>query len=82
MANLHRIAIESFGHNERALHLYEKLGFALEGRRREELRFRGKWHDFVEFGMLEGEWRKRQADEGKVWTSTRWDVLFAYASRH
>ncbi|KAH7014510.1 acyl-CoA N-acyltransferase [Microdochium trichocladiopsis] len=67
MAGLHRVGIEAFGFNARALHLYEKLGFVVEGRRREEVWFRGKWHDFVEFGMLESEWRKRQEEEGKSW---------------
>jgi RimJ/RimL family protein N-acetyltransferase len=65
MAGLHRITIESFSYNTGATRLYEKLGFVLEGRRREEIWFNGGWHDFITFGMLENEWRV----SGKPWSS-------------
>ena len=68
MAGLHRIGIEAFSYNEGAMRLYEKLGFVMEGRRREEIWFDGGWHDFVTYGMLEGEWRERM--KGKSWKST------------
>lgn len=63
MAGLHRIGIEAFSYNSGATRLYERLGFVEEGRRREEIWFNGGWHDFVTFGVLEGEWRKRGGEE-------------------
>ncbi|KXJ88407.1 acyl-CoA N-acyltransferase [Microdochium bolleyi] len=68
MAGMHSVSIETVGQNERAMHVYEKkLGFVPEGRRRQQLWYRGRWHDFVEYGMLESEWRERQESEGKNW---------------
>ena len=58
-AALHRIEIGAFGYNERALKLYEKIGFVLEGRKRDFLWFNGKYYDLVTFSMLEDEWRER-----------------------
>ena len=60
MANMHRIALECFEWNEGAIKLYKKLGFTLEGRRREFLWFDGRWHDKLNFSMLEDEWRELQ----------------------
>lgn len=58
-AGLHRIGIGAFGWNVRAYSLYERLGFVMEGRSREAMFFEGAWHDTVELGMLEHEWRPR-----------------------
>ena len=41
IAGLHRIGIESFSWNEGASRLYERLGFVLEGRKRECFWFNG-----------------------------------------
>jgi RimJ/RimL family protein N-acetyltransferase len=60
MANMHRIALECFEWNEGAVKLYKKLGFTLEGRKREFLWFDGRWHDKLDFSMLEDEWRGLQ----------------------
>lgn len=60
VAGLHRLGIECFSYNATAVHLYEKLGFAVEGRRREAIWFDGAWHDNVEFGMIEDDWRAMQ----------------------
>ncbi|EON97731.1 putative gnat family protein [Phaeoacremonium minimum UCRPA7] len=60
MAGLHRIGIESFEYNEGAGRLYERLGFTLEGRKRDYLWFNGEWHDMLGFSMLEDEWRELQ----------------------
>lgn len=57
---LHRIAIESFSHNEGAGRLYERLGFVPEARQREAMWFDGGWSDVLGFAMLEHEWRERQ----------------------
>ena len=58
-ANLHRIELGAFGWNTGAIRLYERLGFVPESRKREHLWHDGKYHDLVELGMLESEWRER-----------------------
>jgi RimJ/RimL family protein N-acetyltransferase len=60
MANMHRIALECFEWNDGAAKLYHKLGFKLEGKTREFLWFNGRWHDKLQFSMLEDEWRELQ----------------------
>lgn len=57
-AHLHRLAIGCFSYNERAAHLYESLGFKLEGRMRECFFADGHWFDLIEFSMLESDWKK------------------------
>ena len=53
--NLHRISLEVFSDNPRAKHVYEKLGFRVEGLRREaDFRY-GKYRDIVMMGLIEGE---------------------------
>jgi RimJ/RimL family protein N-acetyltransferase len=54
--NLHRLQLGVFSYNERAIRLYEKLGFTREGRLRESLQRDGRWHDTVLFGLLAREW--------------------------
>jgi RimJ/RimL family protein N-acetyltransferase len=56
-AGLHRVSIRAFGWNEGAIRLYQRLGFTLEGKQREDLWHEGRWWDGFEFGMLEQEWR-------------------------
>ncbi|WP_345620265.1 GNAT family protein [Streptomyces ziwulingensis] len=54
---LHRIELEVYGHNHRALRAYEKAGFVVEGVRREAALREGRWVDEVVMGVLEHEWR-------------------------
>ena len=57
MMNLHRIELEVFATNARAIHVYEKIGFKEEVRRREsDYRF-GAYRDVVVMGLLRGELR-------------------------
>ncbi|KAK8034214.1 GNAT family acetyltransferase [Apiospora rasikravindrae] len=67
MANLHRVTLNAFSYNARALRLYGRLGFVREARLREDVWFNGGWHDSISFGMLEGEWRARQEGAGRKW---------------
>ncbi len=55
-ANVHKVEIGTASYNERAAHLYERLGFKFEGRKREVIFMNRRWYDLVEFGMLEHEW--------------------------
>jgi RimJ/RimL family protein N-acetyltransferase len=57
MMNLHRIELDVYADNLRAEHVYEKVGFRVEGRRREALYKFGRYHDVVVMGLLEGELR-------------------------
>ncbi|KAH8802444.1 acyl-CoA N-acyltransferase [Xylogone sp. PMI_703] len=57
-ANVHRVEIGTASYNERAAHLYQKLGFKLEGRKREVIYMNRKYYDLIEFGMLENDWKE------------------------
>lgn len=52
---LHRVALEVYAFNPRAIHVYETLGFRHEGRLREVLLQDGQRHDALVMGMLAGE---------------------------
>lgn len=54
--NLHRIFLRVFSFNERAIKLYERLGFKHEGRMKEALFRQGNWHDIVIMGILQKEY--------------------------
>jgi len=58
--NLHRISLRVFSFNERAIHLYKKLGFELEGKSREALFRDGKWYDMIHMGILQKEYVERK----------------------
>jgi RimJ/RimL family protein N-acetyltransferase len=53
--NLHRVWLTTAGFNERAMKLYEKLGFRHEGRGREHILLDGTRWDVVYMGMLRDE---------------------------
>lgn len=57
--NLHRIELSVAPENERALHLYAKLGFAMEGRRRESAYADGHYNDEIIMGVLRSEFEAR-----------------------
>jgi RimJ/RimL family protein N-acetyltransferase len=50
---LHRIELEVYAFNSRAQRVYEKCGFAVEGRRRDALRWEGTWYDAITMAVLE-----------------------------
>jgi RimJ/RimL family protein N-acetyltransferase len=54
--NLHRISLDVFEYNERALKSYLKAGFVIEGRQRGMLRRDGRRWDFIYMGILRDEW--------------------------
>jgi RimJ/RimL family protein N-acetyltransferase len=57
MMNLHRIQLDVFSENLRAIHVYKKVGFQVEGTRREAFFQYGRYLDIVVMGLLEGELR-------------------------
>lgn len=54
--NLNRLYLQVFSFNERAIKLYEKMGFIHEGKFRQALYRKGKWHDIVIMGILKDEY--------------------------
>ncbi|CAM2799347.1 GNAT family N-acetyltransferase [Paenibacillus taichungensis] len=59
ICNLHRIELEVYAFNQRAIRTYEKLGFQREGVRREALYYNHQYHDAIQMSMLENEFRER-----------------------
>jgi len=53
---LHRIELDVFSLNERAQKAYEKVGFTLEGTKRDSYFRNGQFHDTHVMSILESEW--------------------------
>lgn len=59
MLNLHRIELEVFPFNKRAIHVYERIGFKREGIRRDGCFFNNKYYDMITMSILEDEFREK-----------------------
>ena len=57
--DLHRIELEVYAFNPRARRVYEKVGFVVEGRRRDALRFDDERVDAIMMSVLRPEWAAR-----------------------
>lgn len=55
MMNLHRIQLDVYAGNDRAKHVYEKVGFRLEATRRQAIYKFGRYVDVHVMAVLEGE---------------------------
>ena len=55
--NLHRILLDVYALNDRAMHVYEAVGYRREGIFREAVFRGGSYHDVHRMGMLASEWR-------------------------
>ena len=51
--NLHKVYLKVISFNERALHLYERLGFKKEGEQKEQLFRNGKWHGIILMSLFQ-----------------------------
>jgi diamine N-acetyltransferase len=58
--NLNRIYLYVFETNPRAIHVYEKLGFATEGRLRQAIYRNGRYSDALLMSMLRSEWNSKK----------------------
>ncbi|MBM7631200.1 GNAT family N-acetyltransferase [Geomicrobium sediminis] len=67
--NFHRISLNVFAFNERAIHLYERIGFQQEGRNREAVFRDGCYHDIIQMGLLQTEFIGKRADSDSVKSS-------------
>jgi RimJ/RimL family protein N-acetyltransferase len=56
---LHRVQVDIFGFNTRAIAIYERLGFRREGTIRDGHFFEHRFADVVVMGLLEDEYRER-----------------------
>jgi RimJ/RimL family protein N-acetyltransferase len=54
--NLHRISLTVFEYNQRAIRMYEKIGFKIEGINREYHYREGRHWNLVSMGILRDEW--------------------------
>jgi RimJ/RimL family protein N-acetyltransferase len=57
---LHRISLNVFEFNERAIRAYRRCGFQIEGRSRESIWRDGRWWDEIAMSILEPDWRARR----------------------
>lgn len=58
--NLHRVSLNVFEYNLRAIRSYEKVGFVHEGRARKMLLRGGRAYDVLFMGILQDEWLERR----------------------
>jgi RimJ/RimL family protein N-acetyltransferase len=61
---LHRIELEVYSFNPRARRAYEKVGFVVEGVRRDALRTPDGRADATVMAILAGDWRSGQDQQG------------------
>ena len=61
--NMQRVSLGLLEYNPRALRAYEKVGFRLEGRTRQDVRREGKRYDSLWMGILHKEWLEMQGDK-------------------
>ncbi|WP_254660933.1 GNAT family N-acetyltransferase [Bacillus sp. FJAT-27225] len=57
--NLHRIELEVYSYNHRALKAYQKLGFKQEGIKRESIYYNHEYHDTIIMGLLKSEFVRK-----------------------
>jgi RimJ/RimL family protein N-acetyltransferase len=55
---LHRIELEVYSYNLRGIKLYKRLGFKLEGRKRQRIKWGSRYYDALQMGLLRPEWLK------------------------
>lgn len=61
--NLHRIELGVYSYNERAYHVYKRLGWKEVGRRRDAYFLQGKYHDCIIMDILEHEFEEKYGKE-------------------
>lgn len=56
---LNRIELGVYSYNQRAIKVYNRLGFKLEGVKREDVFYKNKYHNSFVMGILKREWVKK-----------------------
>lgn len=59
MLNLHRIELDVYTINERAIHVYERVGFKREGVKRQSWYYDHQFYDTIIMSILEDEYRAK-----------------------
>lgn len=54
---LNRVELDVFSFNKRAIHMYKKAGFKIEGKKKQKVFWNGKFYDEIEMGLLKSEWK-------------------------
>lgn len=57
LLKLHRVSLDVFSFNQRAIHTYEKVGFKHEGVLRDAIKVDNQYVDDILMSMLEDEWK-------------------------
>ncbi len=57
--NLHKMYLQVVAYNEQALHLYDKIGFKIEGVLRQQLFLDGEYHNMVCMGVLKEDFKDK-----------------------
>ncbi|MBM3926734.1 MAG: GNAT family N-acetyltransferase [SAR202 cluster bacterium] len=57
---LHRVWADIPEYNSHAIHMFERMGFMLEGHLRSTHPKEGKWYDSIVMGLLENEYARRR----------------------
>ncbi|KAF9561405.1 acyl-CoA N-acyltransferase [Agrocybe pediades] len=60
--NMHRISLQVYEGNERAIAVYKQVGFIQEGVMRKTRWSNGRWIDEIQMGILVDDWRKLQEE--------------------
>jgi diamine N-acetyltransferase len=69
--NLHRIHLSVLAENLRAIRLYEKVAFRVEGRQRDAVFKKGKYWDVIQMAVLEAEYRELESCAASVCAEPR-----------
>ncbi|WP_195573844.1 GNAT family N-acetyltransferase [Paenibacillus sp. 1001270B_150601_E10] len=59
ICNLHRVELNVYAYNERAIHVYQKIGFKQEGIQRDALFYNHRYYNSIIMSMLEDEYREK-----------------------
>ena len=70
-AGLRKIKLRVYSFNDRALHVYQRLGFQIEARFRKELFRWGAWHDILEMGLFRDEFVSAESNRSITAASPR-----------
>jgi len=62
--NLNRVSLRVLKSNQRAMKVYERVGFKLVGRLREDRYSQGRFEDTLIMGILYDEWEAQKEVEG------------------
>lgn len=63
VAGVHAVRLSCFSFNERAVRLYQRLGFVKEGVEREAYYYDCQWYNRILFSMLDREWLQLDSDK-------------------